>query len=195
MDSSIFCDTSAGTVNAPDMLNTGDNYNPGDNRLAKVVMPVQKRKLKKSTDEDEESISIDDLTFVKKFKPADCEKVFDTLTKDEQEITFHPADTDSFKTEFRLGFKDGKRPVAFILGNPLKDKVYITLAVDPEYRKMGLATDLMEKMIDAVEDSEYTEICYRVHKDNKPSAKIIKKAGGKEIGDDHPDFKKYSIKF
>lgn len=193
-DSSIFGDFSTGSIIVPDMLNNGDNYNPGDNRLAKTVMPIQRRKLKNNSLEDEETIN--NFKFIKHFSKEQCIEVFKTLTKKEQNWTCH---FDSYKNfpmgQYCFGFKDGKKPIAFVQGRVLSDKtiVYTLVAVDKKYRGNGLASKLLEELISAVKKDGYKTLVYRVDRNNEASQKVIKNAGGK-YKSTKDNFRRYEIK-
>lgn len=181
-DSSIFTDLSVGSSTIPDFMNNGDDYNTGDNRLTTFFAPIQRRKLKKNKTKDEDEESINSFTFSKKFKPTECEKVFNSCSKKEKDWTYHPTGPKAFdNAEYSFGYKDGNKPIAFIMGHVFADAdaIYTTVAVNPKYRRKGLASNLLEELIDAAKKDNFKVIVYRVDKENKNSEAVIKQAGGK----------------
>jgi len=91
---------------------------------------------------------------------------------------FRPArDLDSFQRRFRgrynvlqLLARLGERPVGFFLGFELKPTVYFAwfYGVVPEFRRQGIASQLMDAVHSWARQNEYESIRFECHNQHRP---------------------------
>jgi len=91
---------------------------------------------------------------------------------------FRPArDMESFRRRFRgrynvlqLIARVGDRPVGFFLGFELKPTVYFAwfYGVLPEFRRQGIASQLMEAVHSWAQQNEYSSIRFECHNQHRP---------------------------
>jgi GNAT superfamily N-acetyltransferase len=91
---------------------------------------------------------------------------------------FRPArDIESFRRRFRgrynvlqLIARIGDRPVGFFLGFELKPTVYFAwfYGVLPEFRRQGIASQLMEAVHSWAQQNEYSSIRFECHNQHRP---------------------------
>jgi GNAT superfamily N-acetyltransferase len=91
---------------------------------------------------------------------------------------FRPArDIESFRRRFRgrynilqLIARIGDRPVGFFLGFELKPAVYFAwfYGVLPEFRRQGIASQLMEAVHSWAQQNDYTSIRFECHNQHRP---------------------------
>jgi GNAT superfamily N-acetyltransferase len=88
-----------------------------------------------------------------------------------------PRDTGSFQRRFRgrynilqLIARIGDRPVGFFMGFELKPTVFFAwfYGVLSEYRRQGIASQLMEAVHDWARESGYDSIRYECHNQHRP---------------------------
>ena len=91
---------------------------------------------------------------------------------------FRPArDIESFRRRFRgrynvlqLIARIGDRPVGFFLGFELKPTVYFAwfYGVLPEFRRQGIASQLMEAVHSWAQQNDYSSIRFECHNQHRP---------------------------
>jgi len=88
-----------------------------------------------------------------------------------------PRDLDSFRRRFRgrynvlqLIARIGDRPVGFFLGFELKPNVFFAwfYGVLPEFRRQGIASQLMEAVHSWAQQNEYESIRFECHNQHRP---------------------------
>lgn len=75
----------------------------------------------------------------------------------------------------------------------IKDTVYFDIAVLKEYRGKGVASQMMQNMVDYMKKNNFSMIYTLVHKDNDPSFWMLDKFGF-ELFDCSDDFWKLKLK-
>ena len=79
--------------------------------------------------------------------------------------------------------KDGRTTQGFIIFNQvLESAEIISIAVDPNFQKQGIATLLMQHLIDNDVKKETKEIFLEVACDNRPAINLYTKIGFKKVG-------------
>jgi GNAT superfamily N-acetyltransferase len=88
-----------------------------------------------------------------------------------------PRDQESFRRRFRgrynvqqLIARLGDRPVGFVLGFELKPNVYFAwfYGVLPEFRRQGIASQLMEAVHSWAQQNDYESIRFECHNQHRP---------------------------
>lgn len=88
-----------------------------------------------------------------------------------------PRDVESFKRRFRgrynvlrLIARIGQQPVGFFLGFELKPTVFFAwfYGVVPEFRRMGIASQLMEAVHEWARQHEYDSVRFECHNQHRP---------------------------
>ncbi len=86
-------------------------------------------------------------------------------------------DLDSFERRFRgrynilrLMARIGDRPVGFFVGFELKPTVFFAwfYGVLPEFRRMGIASQLMEAVHDWAQEHQYESVRFECHNQHRP---------------------------
>lgn len=81
------------------------------------------------------------------------------------------------KAQYRKVATKSNKPVAFIEGKTIGDKVYLNVAVDPEWRSKGIASQLIDEA--AVEVGQ-SKVGLTIHKDNEASINLAEASGFKK---------------
>lgn len=88
-----------------------------------------------------------------------------------------PRDLESFKRRFRgrynilrLIARIGNEPVGFFIGFELKPSVYFAwfYGVLPEYRRLGIASQLMEAVHEWSSQNDYDSVRFECHNQHRP---------------------------
>jgi GNAT superfamily N-acetyltransferase len=88
-----------------------------------------------------------------------------------------PRDMDSFRRRFRGRYNElrlvarlGDRPVGFFLGFELKPTVYFAwfYGVVPEFRRQGIASQLMDAVHSWARQHEYESLRFECHNQHRP---------------------------
>ncbi|MFW6007211.1 MAG: ribosomal protein S18-alanine N-acetyltransferase [Bacillota bacterium] len=82
-----------------------------------------------------------------------------------------------------LAAYNGKKLVGYIGGWLVIDELHITnLAVDPEYRKQGIATRLLNTIIEIIKEKEMIAVTLEVRESNEPAINLYKNNGFIQTG-------------
>lgn len=100
-----------------------------------------------------------------------------TICKLYNQIFRPPRDVDSFRRRFRgrynvllLLARLGDLPVGFLIGFELKPTVFFCwfYGVHPDYRRQGIASQLMEAVHSWAKQNEYESIRFECHNQHRP---------------------------
>jgi GNAT superfamily N-acetyltransferase len=102
-----------------------------------------------------------------------------------------PRDQESFRRRFRgrynvlqLIARLGDRPVGFFLGFELKPNVYFAwfYGVLPEFRRQGIASQLMEAVHSWAQQNDYESIRFECHNQHRPMLHLAIAVGYDIVG-------------
>lgn len=119
---------------------------------------------------------------------GECNKLYKNLPSTDNEFLPHFEEANGWY----LGAFDGSKLIGFLAGSVWSDAIAGTIAVLPEYRKMGVGTSLVEKHIKLAKDVGGKFIVWRCHHDNTASENLVKHFGGEYISEED-NWKRYKI--